>query len=601
MASTDTVLISDPKEHTWVVEIDGIFNNQLKIDDESPSVSIFKLPETITQTKPEAYEPQQIGLGPIHHFRQWPYKKMEQKKLAVMRDTLQSFGIMNYDSFVNDVRNFVPSVRSCYDMFLEDDDGSLARIFAIDCFFLLNLFSNYNNPLSEHITFLKNKAFETRQSLEDVIKKTFYPDGQIAEAVDNQNEWELLLEGPHRQNLIYDAKKRMVAKDILMVENQIPVMVLKFVVDCFDVSSPSSSSSVSDFSPSIFRTFCEVHSPLKLCSKSQAPSSVDHLLHYMYYSIVNNLHGNQLPDVDVHKAHKRREDRESTSQGLSFLSKLPEKEIVQAYEKTKPETAVDGDDDQPSQVPKPKTPTAGNVPNINSKIPQKEIIQAYLQTVSFLEDFSKSKILIPPASKLHCKAGFHFHSLKENEGIQDIQIIGKDIYLPTLTLNTDSEVILRNLVAYETVTANSDSFPLSEYMDLMCGLVTNKDDAAYLKSQNVIIGDMGAAKVARLFKGMSGSTSTMKTKGKSKLRLVIDEINKVYESRLRTKIYLLLKKLALWLLLVLTTIGSFVEYSWKIVAFMVSIITVFMLTWQSYCDFYGCDKNTVTMLPYASS
>ncbi|KAJ0523803.1 hypothetical protein HanIR_Chr10g0497751 [Helianthus annuus] len=567
-STTDTVLISDPKEHTWVVEIDGIFNNQLKIDDESPSVSIFKLPETITQTKPEAYEPQQIGLGPIHHFRQWPYKKMEQKKLAVMRDTLQSFGVKNYDSFVNDVRNFVPSVRSCYDMFLEDDDESLARIFAIDCFFLFNLFGNYNNPLSEHIPFLLNKAFETRQSLEDVIKKTFYPDGQIPEAVDNQNRWELLREGPHRQNLVYDAKKRMVAKDILMVENQIPVMVLKFVVDCFNVSSPSSSSSVDDFSPSVFRVFCEIHSPLKLCSKSQAPSSVDHLLHYMYYSIVNNVK----------------------------LSDEPPKDD-QRYKFPKPETPIDY---QPDKVPT-KTPTAGNLPNINSKIPQKEIVQAYLQTVSFLEAFSKSKTLIPPASELHCKAGFHFHSLEENEGIQDIRIDGKNIYLPTLTLNTDSEVILRNLVAYETVTANSDSFPLSEYMDLMCGLVTNKDDATYLKSQNVILGDMGAAKVARLFKGMSGSTSTMKTKGKSKLRLVIDEINKVYESRLRMKAYMLMKKIARWLLVVLMTIGSFVEYSWKIVAFMVSIITVFMLTWQSYCDFYGCDKNTVTMLPYASS
>ncbi|MFS7992441.1 hypothetical protein Hanom_Chr12g01082261 [Helianthus anomalus] len=68
MASIDPSLISDPEEQKWVVEIRKILNPQLQIDVETPSVSLFRVPETITTKKPEAYEPQQIGLGLIHHF-----------------------------------------------------------------------------------------------------------------------------------------------------------------------------------------------------------------------------------------------------------------------------------------------------------------------------------------------------------------------------------------------------------------------------------------------------------------------------------------------------------------------------------------------------
>ncbi|KAM0017974.1 hypothetical protein Hdeb2414_s0027g00694011 [Helianthus debilis subsp. tardiflorus] len=100
---------------------------------------------------------------------------------------------------------------------------------------------------------------------------------------------------------------------------------------------------------------------------------------------------------------------------------------------------------------------------------------------------------------------------------------------------------------------------------------------------------------------MSSSISTVKTKGKSMLRDVIDDINKVYESGIRMKTYLLLKKLARWLLVVLTTIGGFVGSSWKFVAFIFSFVTVFMLTMQAYCDVYGCDKNPITLSLFASS
>ncbi|KAL8247971.1 hypothetical protein R6Q59_009187 [Mikania micrantha] len=298
----------------------------------------------------------------------------------------------------------------------------------------------------------------------------------------------------------------------------------------------SRSNIANDFSPSIFQIFCKIHSPLKLCSESQAPSSVDHILHYMYYSIVNNFRVRPNEDAIV------------ATEFFNFVKKIPKDEIVQAYE----------------------------------------------QTISILETFTQTKLIIPSASNLHA-AGFKFHSLKEDEGIKDALVWGKDVYLPIVTLNKDSDVILKNLVAYEALTSNSNSFPFAEFMVLMCALVVNVDDVKRL--ENVIKGDLRADEVVKLFTGISGSIPAMKTNKKSNLHGTIDEINMAYNSRLSMKPYLLLKKLAQWLLVALKAIGGFVGSTWKIVAYVVGIVTVFMLTLQAYCDVYGCDK-TVTLLPF---
>ncbi|KAM0067060.1 hypothetical protein Hdeb2414_s0002g00056441 [Helianthus debilis subsp. tardiflorus] len=511
MATLDKLVISDPGDLQWIYDIDLIINNKFENEAEPSSISLFQVPETLTKKKPEAYEPQQIGLGPLHHFRPQPYKKMEQKKLDVLQKVTKNKETK--EEVLVYVGKLVPMVRSCYDMFLQHNDGALALSFVIDGLFLRNLFNTYNY------------SRDHRSELPKV--------------------------GP---------MERLVAQDLLMVENQIPFMVLEEIDKALYVCAPDDFDSSDYLSPSIFRTFCEIHSPLMLCPLSVAPSRVDYLLHYMYYSIINN--------VSIPKPVDQIPEDDQGGHGHHPV-------MISAYE---------------------------DALTLVSKFPKKEFLQVYDKTISFLETVSQSKTpIIPSASKLHDKSGFQFHSLEEDQGIHNIHIRGRDIYLPRITLNKDSEVILRNLAAYETLAAKSDSFPLNEYIGMMCGLIMTKEDAKYLKTRNVILGDMGADEVAKLFIGISSSIPIVKSKEKSKLRKVIDEINKVYDSGVRMKTDLLLKKLARWFLVFLKAVGSFVESSWKIVAFLVSIVTVFLLTSQAYCDVYGCGDKTVTLLPYASS
>ncbi|KAD2394282.1 hypothetical protein E3N88_41259 [Mikania micrantha] len=498
MASIDPSLPSNPKEQKWEVEISKILNHQLETDIKIPLVSVFQVPETMTTKKPETYEPQQIGLGPIHHFQPRTYKKMEQKKLDVMQKVLKDNHIKDYElTILNNVKKVVPIVRSCYDMFLEHDDEHLTWVFAIDGLFLLNIFHNYNQP-------------------------------ELTEV---------------------GLKERLVAQDVLMVENQIPFLVLKEINEALYPtsvvlkeideslcsSSGGSSSSSNNFSYPIFHTFCTIHSPLKLCSKWQAPSNVDHPLHYMYYSIVNNVSAVFHPCSDV-----------------VYL------------------------------------PYTNDCFEVLKKVPKDEIVKTYKQIISILETFTQSKPIIPSASNLHA-AGFTFHSLEEHQGIKHTRVRRKEVDLPVVTLNKDSDVILRNLVAYESFTSNSNRFPLAEFMVLMCALVVNVDDVKSL--DNIIKGDLPADEVVKLFTGISGSIPAMKTTEESYFQKTIDDINRVYNSRQRMKPYLFLKGLALWLLVGLKGIGGFVESSWKIVAFILSLVSVLTLTAQAYCEFFGCGKT----------
>ncbi|XP_076951968.1 putative UPF0481 protein At3g02645 [Bidens hawaiensis] len=454
---------SDPKTTKWVAEISERLTRQLEIQVEIPPVSIFLVQETITKTKPNAYKPQQIGFGPYHHFRHGPHTKTEQKKLMLLQRVLKDRKIKDFGLTVVDrVKKCVHVIRACYDMFLQDDDDSLAWVLAIDGLFLLDLFTTYD-----------------RKQLE----------------ADSTN-------------------KRLLVQDIMMVENQIPYMVLKEIQEALN-SSPGTNtipsedemSTCNNFSPTIFRSLCEIHTPLELCSDSQAPTH-EHLLHYMYHSIINNVRLKPLPSC-----------------------------------------------------------------------------------TESITNISTNKITIPSASKLRVRARFGFHDLLKDEGIDDIYMDKNIIYLPIITWSNNSEVILRNLVAYETLIPGSSRGPLNEYMGLMCGLVVNTDDVKLLREENIIRGDLADDEVVKIFVGMSSSIKSMNTNEKSKLQDMIDKVNKVYESNPRIKASLFLNKHC----------GSFVGGTLKIVAYMISIVTMFMLSYQAYCDIYGGDKKSVTLLSYASS
>nr|GFA32915.1 hypothetical protein [Tanacetum cinerariifolium] len=499
MALIDPSLSSYPRRQ-WVDEISDILKHQLEIEVETPPpvVSIFKVPETMTTQKPEAFEPQQTGLGPYHHLRPLPYKKMEQKKLAAMRRVLKDdHKFKDFKLCVLDkVRKLVPIVRDCYNMFLESDEDSLSWVFAIDGIFLLDLFRSYDTgmgheknadqlPLSSEIqpciAHIPHKTasdesvtpiyhvIEDVETLQPLSTKVEIDEAPCTSSLQQRPEIRLLAqenqtvevkECPPSQlkHPKVDPNNILIAQDITMVENQIPFTVLKEIDDALHLSSAGNK-----LSPSVYRTFSDFHSPLELCSLSEAPTHVEHLLDYMYHSIVYNF-SSKTSVVLVAE--------DSRSVIVRWFSNIRTFFSFRLYRKSSP---------------------------IDS-IPKDEIVKAYKQTVTFLENFTRNTTTTPSASKLHDRAKF------------------------------SSDITLRNLIAYEILMNNSAKLPLTEYIGLIAQLIVNVDDVELLQNENIIKGDLSEAEVVKLFTGMRTSITSMNLKEKKELQENIKEVKKLGRS-----------------------------------------------------------------------
>ena len=103
-----------------------------------PAVSIFKVPKSLSESKPEAYVPQLLGLGPYNHFRP-ELQAMQTFKLAEVKKICSSD--LNFDLFVRALRHvgLHSSARACYASYLDMDDETLAFVLAVDGLYLFEL------------------------------------------------------------------------------------------------------------------------------------------------------------------------------------------------------------------------------------------------------------------------------------------------------------------------------------------------------------------------------------------------------------------------------------------------------------------------------
>ncbi|KAA8535253.1 hypothetical protein F0562_030256 [Nyssa sinensis] len=91
---------------------------------------------------------------------------------------------------------------------------------------------------------------------------------------------------------------------------------------------------------------------------------------------------------------------------------------------------------------------------------------------------------IPMVSQLYNVAKIKFSPASDGGGIRDIKLNEKKLtfYLPVITLNINSEVILRNLVAYEVLSAKPCStLEFAQYVDLMSGTIDDAEDVRLLR------------------------------------------------------------------------------------------------------------------------
>ncbi|GFS35767.1 transmembrane protein, putative [Actinidia rufa] len=196
------------------------------------------------------------------------------------------------------------------------------------------------------------------------------------------------------------------------------------------------------------------------------------------------------------------------------------------------------------------------------------------------EDSSEEKktliveeIMIPSVSQL-ASVGVEFCPTGDGKirSITFDQSCGR-LYLPIITLNVNSEVIMRNLVAYEASIV-SEALVFTRYTELMNGIIDTVEDAKLMREKKIIVNSLRSdADVVQLFNGMSKAVRLTNVPFLDK---TIEDVNKYYNNT--------------WQVRFCRRLRNIVFGSWQILTVLAIVLLVLLMGLESFCSVYSCPK-----------
>ncbi|KAJ0680139.1 hypothetical protein HanPI659440_Chr16g0620951 [Helianthus annuus] len=182
-------------EDKWV---EGMRKSIVEHDDEQMGkipVCIFTVPKVLLDTNPNCYIPQQVALGPYHHWRPEVYD-MQRFKLAAARRT-QKYMNVSFERIVEIMKKQDEvRIRACYHKFLDMSGDALVWMMAVDMAFLLEFLLVYS--MKQEGRSLTRVASEMSHLVDAAGKKLSH----VA-----------------------------ILRDLVMVENQIPLFLIKTMME----------------------------------------------------------------------------------------------------------------------------------------------------------------------------------------------------------------------------------------------------------------------------------------------------------------------------------------------------------------------------------
>ncbi|KAK9232423.1 hypothetical protein WN943_022669 [Citrus x changshan-huyou] len=138
------------------------------------------------------------------------------------------------------------------------------------------------------------------------------------------------------------------------------------------------------------------------------------------------------------------------------------------------------------------------------------------------------EITIPSVTELY-KSSVSFSATNGNILTISFDTNTATLHLPSVSLDVNSKVILRNLVAYEASNA-SGTLVFTRYTELMNGIIDTEEDVKLLRRKGILLNRLKSdAEVADLWNGMSKSIKLTKV---PHLNKVIEDVNNYYNNRL---------------------------------------------------------------------
>ncbi|CAO2168170.1 unnamed protein product [Urochloa humidicola] len=499
------------------------------------AAKVFDVPRVLRATRPEAYLPQHFALGPYHCNRP-ELRDMERYKLAAAKRAEKVFAEgRKFEHLVERLLLAQDKIRAPYHRFLELSDQTLAWMMAIDTCFLLDFLESYHRD-------------------------------EITDMVSSATNW-----------------INATVRDAMMLENQLPLFLFS---QALALRHPAAEQAAADALHAVLGRFIREVSPIKTAAELVVAdvSRHAHMLELLYHFLV--------PDASVFDSSDDREPPPMVPEEFTIDMLDPSQQLPD-YDKVKQACGVvSGLDVAPVRflkknlISRPmsmatslpgkimrKVPVLSAMAPLVAKLMASPEVEAKLKGVNLgtiLNSPLAQEIMIPSVTTL-ARWGVRF--VPAPEGIAGIYFdaAAATMSLPVITLDANTEVVLRNLVAYEAVAVRGP-LVLARYTELMNGIIDTAKDVKILRQSGIVVNHLKSDKeAADMWNGMCRATRLSKV---PRLDTTIREVNAHRSRRAAARAQKLLKK--------------YVFRSWRILTLLAAVVLLLMTALQTFCSVYPC-------------
>ncbi|TKY49525.1 putative UPF0481 protein [Spatholobus suberectus] len=529
-------------DHEWVINISRSLKETLI---ENNNDTIFNVPNSLRSSKPASYTPQVVSLGPYHH-RRLELVEMEQHKLAaarwVQKELENKHKPISFHEFVAYVAEHDIRIRSCYHRYLDFDQEKLAWMFAIDVSFLYQYL----------------RTCPSKRKLPSSLENMGY-----------FMHWA-------RKKIWHNA----VLRDIIMMENQVPLFLLKEVHGFLCEEETNRDKGLA----SMLMTLCKHLAPIKplndKCSEEECFTRT-HLLELLYHTVAPNWTIFPIEDNDKNQENNVKQVDEKQTCGcmglifqflwfviwapIHFLIKISKSKIIVGLINV------------PVKIVAYFLKLRDKSVDVNQIVSSmSDVVEEAEKSSDHAEDNDESplveEIAIPSIEELS-KIGVQFRPTKGGVNTVKFDKSSATFYLPVIHVTDNTDVVLRNLVAYEACIA-PEGMVLARYTELMNGIIDTEEDAKILREAGVLLNHLKSDKeVTSLWNGM---TTLVKVTKVPIIDKVIEDVNAYYSASWKVKVKRSMKK--------------YVYASWPCLTFLAANILLLLSVVETVCTMYGCSK-----------
>ncbi|CAN1143015.1 Putative UPF0481 protein At3g02645 [Linum perenne] len=358
-------------------------------------------------------------------------------------------------------------------------------------------------------------------------------------------------------------------RDVVMLENQIPMIVLRKILEVEFGSKEIGDDKLKE----MLVGFCREVSPFMIMDDFVGiqVSRSAHLLDYLYATIVphqavnDETAVNDIAEAEIPSSTEFNDSESSSNRGLVTLTSINKltsklnKDIFKTLFQSKPVKLM---------LRLPLTILSTVLPAPSHNKPEQSNSNKFngLDRPPLLEE-----ITIPSVTEL-VSSGIRI--IPTTSSITDITFDAKasKLHLSTVRLDVNTEVVMRNLVAYECSNVEGQgALVFTRYTELMNGIVDTREDVEVLRERGVVLNHLKSdEEAANLWNGMSKSIRLTKV---GFLDEVIREVNVYYNGRWKIKIGRFMRR--------------YVFTSWQSLTLFAAVLILMLMAFQVLYSIYN--------------